>query len=66
MIDAAQDAADRLNKRNAGREGWIPLTWRDIAQPPMPEGINVNIGQTELGGKPDESNAEGAPIRSNV
>ena len=54
-INSAQDAADRVNKRNASRSGWVPITWRDIDQPPMPEGVNINVGSApELGAQPDD------------
>jgi len=61
-INSAQDTADRLNARNKTRQGWVPLTWRDVDQPPMPEGISVNVGSaTELGDSPNDGNATGAP-----
>ena len=61
-INSAQDTADRLNARNKTRNGWIPVTWRDVDQPPMPEGINVNVGSgAELGGQPDDPKTAGAP-----
>lgn len=60
-INMAQDTADRVNSRNKSREGWVVLTWRDIAQPPMPEGVNVNVGQVELGGKANDASTTGAP-----
>ena len=61
-INSAQDTADRLNVRNKTRNGWVPITWRDVDQPPMPEGINVNVGSaTELGAEPDDAQAAGAP-----
>ena len=58
-INSAQDTADRINARNAVRNNWVPVTWRDVDQPPMPEGINVNVGNAaelgaEPGGQPDE------------
>ncbi len=64
-INSAQDTADRLNARNKSRGGWIPITWRDVDQPPMPEGINVNVGSgAELGGAPDDPKTAGAPTTS--
>lgn len=61
MINAAQDAADALNKRNKDREGWVAISWRDIAQPPMPEGVNVSVSSgPELGRTPDEPSTTGA------
>ncbi|MDX9862467.1 MAG: phage portal protein [Rhodospirillales bacterium] len=61
LIDAAQDAADRLNKRNKSRDGWTPLSWRDIAQPPMPEGVQVSVNSaSELGANPADAAAKGA------
>ena len=61
-INSAQDTADRLNVRNKSRKGWVQITWRDVDQPPMPEGVNVNVGTgADLGAEPDESKATGAP-----
>ncbi len=61
-INSAQETARRVNAHNKSREGWIDITWRDIDQPPMPEGVNVNVGSgAELGASPDEPKAEGAP-----
>lgn len=66
-INSAQDTADRLNLRNKSRDGWIPVTWRDVDQPPMPEGVNVNVGSgAELGGQPDDPKTAGAPTTSAV
>ena len=63
LINACQDAADQVNATNKDREGWVPLTWRDIGQPPMPEGVNISVNSgAELGGgQPDESKTTGAP-----
>jgi lambda family phage portal protein len=62
LINDAQDAADEINKRNSDRAGWVPLTWRDIAQPPMPEGIQVSVASgAELGAPPAPPAAPGAP-----
>lgn len=62
-INSAQDTADRVNARNKTRKGFVAITWRDIDQPPMPEGVNVNVGSgAELGGPIDEPNAKGAPL----
>lgn len=67
MIEVAQDAADKLNARNKSREGWTQLTWRDIAQPPMPEGINVNVGAaSELGANPNDTTAKGTATASSA
>ena len=64
-INSAQDTADRLNLRNKTRNGWVPITWRDVDQPPMPEGVNVNVGSgAELGGQPDDPKTAGAPTSS--
>lgn len=61
MINDAQDAADKINARNKARDGWVLLTWRDIAQPPMPEGVQISVNSgAELGSNPDESTATGA------
>jgi lambda family phage portal protein len=61
-INSAQDTADRLNTRNKSRKGWVDVTWRDVDPPPMPEGVNVNVGSgAELGSKPDDPEATGAP-----
>ena len=54
LINSSQDAADRLNARNKDRGGWVPVSWRDIAQPPMPEGIQISVASgAELGTPPD-------------
>jgi hypothetical protein len=44
VIDLAQQKAVALNQQHAGDEGWVPLTWRDIAQPPPPEGVQIATG----------------------
>ena len=62
LINMAQDAADKLNSRNADRDGWVPVTWRDIAQPPMPEGVQISVASgAELGTPPAPPAAPGAP-----
>jgi hypothetical protein len=54
LISKAQDAADALNQRHKDRPGWVDLSWRDIAQPPMPEGIQISVASgAELGAKPE-------------
>ncbi len=54
LISKAQDAADSLNQRHKDRPGWVDLSWRDIAQPPMPEGIQISVASgAELGAKPE-------------
>jgi hypothetical protein len=64
-INSAQDTADRLNLRNKTRNGWVPMTWRDVDQPPMPEGINVNVGSAaELGDEPNDGNTTGTPKKT--
>jgi len=61
-INSAQDTAERINARNKSRENWVAVTWRDVDQPPMPEGVNVNVGSgADLGGPPDEPTPTGAP-----
>jgi hypothetical protein len=61
LINKAQDAADRLNARNAGRPNWVTVTWRDIAQPPMPEGVQISVASgAELGAAPAPPAAPGA------
>lgn len=44
VIDLAQRKADALNAKHKAAEGWVPLTWRDIAQHPMPEGVQIAAG----------------------
>ena len=61
LVNASQDAADRLNKRNADRAGWVPLSWRDIAQPPMPEGIQISVASGAELGKPPEVKTDAKP-----
>ena len=64
-INSAHDAAKRVNGRNKSDEGWVDVTWRDIDQSPMPEGININVGSgAELGGQPDDPKTAGAPTTS--
>ena len=61
LIHASQECADRLNGRNASRAGWVPLTWRDIAQPPMPEGVQISVASgAELGSPPAPATTPGA------
>ena len=61
-INSAHEAAKRVNSRNEKDEGWVSVTWRDIDQSPMPEGINVNVGNAaELGAEPDDTQTAGAP-----
>jgi len=67
LINDAQDAADSLNARNKDRAGWVPLSWRDIGQPPMPEGVQISVNSgAELGGNPDESATTGATSKASA
>jgi capsid protein len=50
-IDLAQKKANDLNAAHKADPGWVPLTWRDIAQPPPPEGVQISTG-----GAPDVAN----------
>jgi len=61
LINASQECADRINLRNKERAGWVPLTWRDIAQPPMPEGVQISVASgAELGSPPAPPATPGA------
>lgn len=63
LVNASQDAADELNERNKDRAGWVPVTWRDIGQPPMPDGVNVSVANGPME-TPNEPKTAGAPTRS--
>lgn len=63
LIGKAQVAAEKINAKHKAAEGWVPLTWRDIAQPPMPEGIQISVASgAELGAKPVEPTKPGLPV----
>jgi capsid protein len=44
VINLAQQKANALNQQHAADDGWVTLTWRDIAQPPPPEGVQIAAG----------------------
>ncbi len=60
-INSAQATAERINEHNKEADGWVPVTWRDVDQPPMPEGVNINVGSAaDLGAEPDKPETKGA------
>jgi hypothetical protein len=52
IITKADDAAKKLNKKRK-----LDLTWRDLAQWPMPEGVQIAVGNQPAPNKEEPVNA---------